>query len=158
MNGDTSWSLGTLLGLPAFAIIIVLLLAGGVWTLLVCVHRADSYDVGLFRMLGIGSLVAAVLVAVIAAWGFYPYHAEYHQWTVTSGTVTEVNSRLIGKDGGGSTQRFVVNIKGVGDRGCDDTRCATVKVGDVLTLTCKREWQFAGTDGYGCNFVKVDHR
>ena len=105
----------------------------------------------------VAGVAAAALVIIVAftAWGFYPYKAEYHQWATTSGAVTDINSRLIGTDGSGLTERFVVTLDGVGDRACDDTRCASVKVGDVLTLSCKREWQFSGTDGYGCNFVEL---
>lgn len=154
MTGESTWSLGVLIGLPVIALILVIGIV--VLALAIRAWRSDdgyaSEDGKIIALITSGILVFLVIGAAV---GFYPYKAEYHQWETTTGRVTDVNSRFIGKDGGGSTQRFVATIEGVGERGCDDTRCATVKVGDVLTLTCKREWQFTGTDGYGCNFVEV---
>ena len=31
-------------------------------------------------------------------------------------------------------------------------------VGDRLQLACLRTWQYAGTDGYDCNFTSVTRR
>ncbi|WP_159540834.1 hypothetical protein [Aeromicrobium sp. 9AM] len=117
----------------------------------------DTYDKGLPIIASWASLGIAIVVTIIAAWGFYPYSAEYHQWRTVSGDVTDVNSRILSTGKSSINQRFVVEIDGQA-YGCDDTRCASVKVGDVLTISCKREWQYAGVDGYGCNFVSNEAR
>lgn len=108
-------------------------------------------DAPLFLGCAIAGVVGLVALTFFTVWGEYPYNSEYHQWRTTSGTVTQVGSRLLGDDKS-TTQRFVVTLAGVGQRACDDTRCAEVKVGDQLTLSCKRSWQYAGSDGYDCNF------
>lgn len=37
--------------------------------------------------------------------------------------------------------------------GCIDTRCAGIEVGDDLSLSCIRKWEWAATGGYDCRFV-----
>jgi hypothetical protein len=151
---DWSWSLGTLIGFP-LGIFAALIGAVLVW---VCIRwwkreRGASYGDGPLAIVGIvvGSLmVAGALIGTGV--GMWPYSAEYHQWRTTTGTVQAVGSRLLG-DGTGTTQRFVVTLAGIGQRSCDDTRCAEVKVGDRLTLSCKRAWQYSGTPGYDCNYL-----
>ena len=51
-------------------------------------------------------------------------------------------------------EKFVVRYEDGGGQqfGCTDTRCASVKPGDTLTLACKRAWEWAATDGYDCRF------
>lgn len=158
------WSLGVLVGLPAAAVGVLVLagLAVYLWRLW---HREpegrDRYGVssdrGLFR--GGFLVVVALVVVVVVGTGVaeWPWSAEYHRWHTTTGTVTSVSSRLLASDtkDGGTTQRFVVELAGVGERSCDDTRCSLVKAGDVLTLSCKRAWQYAGQHGYDCAYVSV---
>jgi hypothetical protein len=147
MTGNNSWSLGTLIGIPVWVIIgLVVLAAIGFF-----VYEKDvAY--------AFGGIAVFVVLTVVALAGFYPWHTEYHQWQETKGVVTDVSSRVLTTGSGDDksiNQRFVVNLKGVGQRSCDDTRCANIKTGDTLTITCKRKWQFAGTDGYDCNFVDL---
>jgi len=149
---EPSWSLGVRIGLP----ILLLLLAAGI-TIWIWVGRLEGYEADFNRRafrwisgIGIG------LTVVIGAVSFYPYKAEYHQWQPVSGTVAKVDKRLIG-NGKGMEEKFVVVFVGSGQQyGCNDTRCASVRPGDSLTITCKRTWQFAGTDGYDCNFVSTE--
>lgn len=99
-----------------------------------------------------GSFVAAVATLGIYVAATWPtFDMQYHSYKQVSGSVQAVSSRFLG-DGKSTTQNFAVTIAGH-DYRCDDTRCALVKVGDTLTLSCIREWQYAGTSGYDCNFV-----
>ncbi len=150
MSGDTSWSLGVLVGLPVLGVLLLIAIGLTIFGVLMW-FRGDYGD---WLFLAVPSGVVAVIFALVVVLGFYPYKAEYHQWRTTSGEVTAVKSRILGS-GDGINQRFVVRIEGTGYRSCDDTRCADVEVGDMLTVTCKRAWQFTGTDGYDCNFVDL---
>lgn len=156
--GDASWSLGTLIGLPMLTLVALIAVVGiyfGArhWRKAAGEKGYVQDDYRFEGRLLVGVFSAFLICSVIAtAWGFYPYKAEYHQWRTVSGEVTDVNSRIISTGKSSVNQRFVVELDGKAF-GCDDTRCASVKVGDVLTLSCKREWQYTGVDGYGCNFI-----
>ena len=152
-----TWSLGVLVGVPLFGLSLVALVIGGLW-LVRYDRRASDIDKGIPKVLGIGCLTTAVVLTVLLASpaGYYPFSAEYHQWREVSGTVTQIDKRLIG-NGKSMEDKFVVRFDG--DRqqfGCDDTRCASVREGDELTLSCKRAWQYTGTDGYDCRFVSTE--
>jgi hypothetical protein len=148
------WSIGVIVGLPIAALLTIGLLIVGVLLVRWARRNPDNYDAGPGFWLGVSSLFGAVVVVALTAWFMWPYSGEYHQWRAETGTVTQVDSRLIGQDKS-TTERFVVTLDGNRQRSCDDTRCAQVEVGDVLTLTCKRAWQYTGTHGYDCNFVSV---
>lgn len=142
---SASWSLGVLVGIPILGVIALALLVFAV----VC-WFADEPGIG------VGSLaVLLVLVGVaLSPLGYYPYKAEYHQWRSTSGVVAEVNKRLVSDGDKGMNEKIVVRYKDSdGAYGCEDTRCALLKVGDTLDLKCKRAWQYASVSGYDCRFV-----
>lgn len=141
-------SLGVFIGLPVTVILGVACAA----VLLFAARIADRMDVSILAPIGGGAAAAAVVVVVfVLSW--FPFSAEYHQWTQLRGTVAQSSSRLISADNA-TSQRFVVAFKGnPGQFSCDDTRCALVHPGDVLTLSCKRSWQYVGTSGYDCNYV-----
>lgn len=148
LSTDTTWSLGVLIGGPIAALFIlagIIVLALSIWM------WHDTHE-------GLGVVAAAVayLVAVFAILGFcyYPLDADYHQWRDVSGTVEQIDNRLIGS-GDGMETKFVVLIDGQ-QYGCDDTRCAGVREGDDLTLSCKRAWQYTGVDGYDCRFISTE--
>src|SRR3954471_22793531 len=147
---ESSWSLGVLIGVPVAALVLLIALAAAAGGILM---RGDG-GWGLFA----GAVAVILVVLGVCAWAYYPYHGEYHQWRTHSGTVADVSNRLISAgDKGGSNQKFVVRFEGSGQQyGCNDTRCASVKVGDDLTISCKRAWQYSGTDGYDCNFVSLE--
>lgn len=98
--------------------------------------------------------VVAIFILIYTAGFFYPYEVQYHRWDEKSGTVAEVNRRMV-PSGDGTEEKFVVRF--AEDRqeyGCEDTRCAAVEQGDRLTLSCLRVWQYSGTDGWDCAFVR----
>lgn len=151
------WSLGVLVGLPVAGVVTLILL--GLAALLLYVWRSTEpggwSDRGLFAGGFFTCLALALGVVIATGLLMWPWHAEYHRWTTVTGEVRTVSSRFLASDtqGGGSTQRFVVDLAGVGQRSCDDTRCSLVKPGDRLTLSCKREWQYTGTPGWSCAYV-----
>lgn len=150
------WSLGTLIGFPLLVLTAILLLVLSIWLIRKSIRltKQSSADATMVFWCGVAASVSVLLVVVGTAWGMWPYKAEYHQWRETSGVVAAIDSRLMSSgDNGGTTQRFVVTFEDKRERSCDDTRCATVKVGDILVLECQRQWQYAGTDGYNCNYV-----
>lgn len=107
------------------------------------------------------ALLCFATALIIGALGFFvdfPFSGQYHRFVPKTGVVTAVGSRFLasGTQGGGSTQKFVVTMGGR-DYGCNDTRCATVRKGDRLTLMCERSWQWAGVPGWDCNWG-IDHQ
>lgn len=150
-------SLGTMIGLPVTLLFALAAAVVAVFTWR-WFRRTDN-DIDRPIILG-GAIVAAVVAVVLvggAAIGMWPYDAEYHQWRTTHGTVQAVDSRLV-KDGDhGMNQRFVVTFTDGRQRACDDTRCSSVKAGDLLTLKCKRAYQWGATPGYDCNWVALVH-
>lgn len=89
--------------------------------------------------------------AGLAAWGFFPYDMQYHQFTRVDGRVESVQMRFLGANGA-TTQNFAIRLAGGGTYRCDDSRCALVKAGDTVQMWCIREWQYASTPGWACRF------
>lgn len=151
------WSLGTLIAFPACVIVtIALVVAGFVFRSRMLNEPEDKFlnDRGLFRGLSWGAFGLALVVGILTAGSMYPYNADYHKWENQSGTVAKVSARFLGDGDKGTTQRFVVKFTDGRERSCDDTRCSLVEVGDRLTLSCKRHWQYAGEDGWDCNYIR----
>jgi hypothetical protein len=152
---STHWSLGVLVGLPIMLVLTGAALVTGI-TMIRKSHDMDDIDGPFAKWGGLAIVAAAVITLAVAASpaGYYPYSAEYHQWRPVSGTVTQVSSRIISDGSSSVSQRFVVKIKGRDSfYGCDDTRCSTIKPGDTVHLSCKREWQYASVPGYGCRWA-----
>ena len=155
-----TWSLGVLVGLPVAAAIVAALIVASRYA----AHRSHTAsgimaddDRKLLRGLSIASLAATAVPVGITALTMWPYSAQYHRWEPKTGVVGSVSKRLIGDGDNGMSQRFVVSYRESGRQyGCDDTRCALIRPGDRLTLMCKREWQYSGTDGWSCNFGRVE--
>lgn len=145
-------SLGTVVGLPILLLVIIAADVGG---LLLWRHRshADDMDRWLFTGGAIGCWVLAAGFLIGTAVGMWPYSGEYHAWHTTTGKVRAMDSRMVSSGDHGMEQRFVVTYADGRQRACDDTRCTTVKPGDVLTLKCKRHYQWGGTPGWDCNWV-----
>lgn len=148
---DYRWSLGTIIWLPIAALLLIILVGVG-WWLLHIWRDLNSYDRGPALGLGLAALGCALLLVGGTAWGMWPYSGEYHQWRTTTGTVEQIDSRIISSGDSGPTERYVVTFDDGRQRSCDDTRCAQVGEGDELTLACKRAWQWSGTHGYDCNY------
>lgn len=148
MAASGPWSLGTLIWLPTCVIIVALLSLFAIW-----LRRNDEapFDIVVWVF------AAAVVGGTLSPVGMYPYRAEYHQWRDVSGTVQTIDKRLV-SDGDSMQEKFVVVFADSGGAqfGCDDTRCAAVAGGDALKLSCKRVWQYTGTDGYDCRFVSTE--
>jgi hypothetical protein len=150
------WSLGVLIGLPVVVIIVLAAIGGAGLSLAWAARQRSSYASREGAVLAWVFLGVALITVAVAAWLFYPYEAEYHQWREVSGTVETVDSRLL-PSGDAVQEKFVVRFEG--DRqefGVEDTRAALLEPGDQLTVTCKRAWQFAGTDGYDCRWISSE--
>lgn len=152
MDDSGTWSLGVLIGLPVATLAVALLV--GVIVYGARFANRSSWSGWSDRRLLLTwtpALLAMLLIGLTAA--YYPWSGEYHQYRNVSGTVASIDSRLL-KD---AETKFVVRFDGSSMQfGCDDTRCAQVKEGDSLTLSCKRAWQYTGTDGYDCRFVSTE--
>lgn len=134
-------SLGTIVWL----VFTVLILIG---TAVIAVIALRSDESGGYVLAG----VILLLWVAGSAFGMYPYSAEYHSYKPVSGVVEKIDSRIVAKSNGQET-KFVVKFASNSQLyGCNDTRCANTKVGDKLSLTCIRDWQFAGVDGYTCKY------
>jgi hypothetical protein len=105
---------------------------------------------------GIGGAVALVmaLIFVFATWPFWP--GQYNSYKPFSGVVRQTGSRFIASDtqGGGSNQRFMLQLTSGVVVGCDDTRCSALHPGDKVTVLCERSWQWNANAGWVCNFGK----
>jgi hypothetical protein len=103
------------------------------------------------RWVALVGLVATVVIYVATTWP--TFDMEYHSFRPVAGTVAAVESRFLGGSDS-TTQNYAVRFDGSDQiYRCDDTRCALLKPGDHLELSCIREWQYASTDGYACRFI-----
>jgi hypothetical protein len=156
MNNETQWTLGFLIGTPIWALLLLALIALIVWG--VRSGRRDGWKdrgnmwAAATHAVVWGAAVLVLAVAIIASpLGYYPYKAEYHQWRPVVGQVESVNKRLISSGKSGMEERYVLTIDGK-PYGVDDTRAATVKAGDTVSIKCKRDWQYASVPGYVCRW------
>jgi hypothetical protein len=155
----THWTLSFLIGTPLWILALLACLVVSArafvywrrhkgephrWTTLFTANDA--------KQISIWSLVAFAVLLVIALspLAYYPYKVEFHQWRPVTGKVTEVSKRLIAQDKSMS-ERYVLVIDGQ-PYGVDDTRASLVKVGDTVSLSCKRDWQYASVPGWVCRW------
>lgn len=137
------WSLGVLIGLP-IAGLIVLGCLGAIVFGMMCDAR---------ELIG-GAIIGVVTTGVITGFAMWPWDPSYHQWKTYTGPVAASQLRMV-SDGKTTTQVVSVVFANGDERRCDDTRCTTLVAGDILSLTCKRDYQFNGTPGWVCNYVGV---
>lgn len=152
---ENHWSLGTLIGGP---VLITLILAFYVCGQILWTYRHSDkislYDRPYLKGVAIGCWVISVLILVSTLSGFYPYKTEYHKFIAHYGPVAQIADRQIAS-GNGMETKYVVTFENDNQQyGCSDTRCALVKPGDVLSLSCIKDWEWAATDGYNCRFVE----
>lgn len=142
----TQWSLGVLVGLPAAGVVTAVALA---MVIVGCRRRDWAFSDPPLRLIVGGFLLLAVPALT--------WTTEYHQWRPVTGRVERIESRLISAGDKGTSQKFAVRLAG-DDReyGCDDTRCALVQPGHTLALSCVRVWQYTGTPGFDCTYVRAD--
>lgn len=151
LTGESTWSLGVLVWLPIFTVIVTALGLAARWVW-VRRHAPNSeFSPGEAKFVTLSTLGLALLFVLGTAAGMYPYDTEYHKWHVVHGTVTQVDKRLIA-DGKAMSERYVVEVAGR-SFGIDDTRAATLREGDTVTLSCKREWQYAAESGWACRWL-----
>lgn len=101
-----------------------------------------------------GVFVGGLFVGIFF-WANWPIQAQYHTYVPTTITVAQIGSRFLGDGNGGTNQRYVfLDTNGV-PYAVDDTRASLVKVGEVVTLMCVREWQQNGVPGFACNWGEV---
>lgn len=138
---------GTIGGLVLLVIGLALVCFAVAWALI------DAPDGFLFVDL-FGCAVLLVIVFAFWWWGMaFTLSPNYHSWNTKTGVVSQVSSRIVKEDSGAS-QRFVVVLNGQ-PYGIDDTRAALLKVGDRVTLRCKKEFQWGvprDAQGWACNW------
>jgi hypothetical protein len=160
----TRYSIGTWVGLPIAIVVLAtaaLILAVAV-RLIVKNWNPETGNGDAFAsatLWGIGALIAVTVTAVVFAATWWPFNWEYHQWRPVRGEVTQIDKRMLSDGDKGMSEMFVVRFADRPDEyRCDDSRCAAVKPGDVLELTCKKKWQWTGTHGRECSFVETVRR
>ncbi len=138
---EAGYSLGFWFGVPLMivGVLILLVLLIGAW-----IFRDGE---GAMALVPTCVILVFLVVGVVA---YYPFGMSWHTWYRVRGTVQEIGSRQIATDNGMST-RYVFRIDGH-PYGVDDTRASIAKVGDVVTLRCKREWQYQAEPGWACNW------
>jgi hypothetical protein len=107
-------------------------------------------DRGDFWILACLPVLVALALIIAPLFGYYPYKADYHRLQPATGIVQAVDSRFLA-----ASQYVVVTYDSGLTVRCDDSRCATVRVGDQLRLLCTKEHQFGsplGADGWGCRW------
>lgn len=150
---ETTISAGAVFGTIAF--VVFFLICAGIATL--CLSFGIRDRDGELKVLGGFFAAAALVVTGVYIFSMWPFEAEYHHWTPTSGTIETVNKRIMTQDGA-MQERYVVRFTNGNERACDDTRCSLLQAGDQLSLKCKREFQWVGTDGWSCNYVDSKRR
>lgn len=156
---ETTVTGGTVATLICIPILLLILGAGLVWALR---YARRNHDTGNDGEEFAAKILAAALGVIMGItllatwWGMYPWRWEYHEWRPVSGTVASVDSRLNRTDSG-MEDKFVVTFEGSRQQyGVLDTRAATLRCGDRLSITCVRRWQWSGTHGYDCAFVDME--
>ncbi|HSV40039.1 MAG TPA: hypothetical protein VLI04_14870 [Nocardioidaceae bacterium] len=155
-TSDTHWTLGVLVGWPV-TLVIVAGFASAAYALFrrsKALKANSSYaDHRLPLVFGWAAAATAVFIFGAVALSSFPYGAQYHQWRPVSGTVASIDSRLVAGSSA-ADEKFVVTFEGGRQQyGCSDTRCAGIDVGDDLSLSCIRKWEWAAVGGYDCRYV-----
>lgn len=140
---------GTIIGLIALALLLLCCLIGFIFG--ICIAFDDGREGA--AVMG-GSAVCALLILGCWWWGMaFTTSDDYHSWNVKQGRVERVAKRLIATDNGMS-ERYVVTINGQ-PYGIDDTRATLVKPGDVVSLRCKKDFQWGvprSAHGWACRW------
>lgn len=152
-----AWTLGTLIGMPIGVIVFI----GAVVAAYASIRankRAmiahdnhkdrqwrGEYD-GLGWSMVIWSCIATSVIAfVITAAGMFPYDQDFHRLRPISGTVESIDIKEW-------SSQYAITFKEGATVRCDDTRCATIKVGDHINLVCTKEYVYGAVAGWGCKW------
>jgi hypothetical protein len=111
-------------------------------------------------MARVGAIVAGTLVWSAALIGIfiganYPLDSAYHTYVPITLTVQTNSSRILNDGNSNVSQSFALTDAAGNTYRCDDTRCAPLAKGDVVTLLCQKEYETNGTPGYVCNWGKL---
>jgi hypothetical protein len=151
IHHNGTWLLTVKIGLPILALAALISLAITVFAIIDSAIKESSghrnHDHWIFAWMFPTALLA---VTIGPAFGYWPWHGDYHRLQPVTGTVAAIDSRFLA-----ASQYVVVTY----DTGlvvrCDDSRCATVRVGQQLRLLCTKEHQFGsplGADGWACRW------
>lgn len=138
-------------GLTAFGLMFALSLVGiGVF---VYMKSTPSYmDIIPPWLSSLLWIIFGGVVAVLIAGAWFPFDMDYHARVPVTGVVSESHSRMV-STGNGMEEKFVIKFEDSGQEfGCLDTRCATIKPGDTLSLLCTKQYDWNSTDGWDCGW------
>lgn len=143
---DLGWVIGNIFG----ALCLLVTFAYLIWA-------SVTSDLEGERGLWLAGGIAALFIQIgINVWFNFPFSMEYHSYKPISGTVEDVNTRLLTEGSGDSrsvSQKYAIRLEGSDQiYGCQDTRCSLAKKGDKLKLYCERQWQYASVPGYDCRY------
>lgn len=147
IGDDGAWLPSITLGVPALVLGVAICIG------IVIAAWFHAGDAEMFWMISVVSILTVLGLGISAGFGYWPYSADYHKLQPASGVVAEIDTRFLA-----ASQYVVVTYDtGVVVR-CDDSRCATVRAGDKLSLLCTKEHQFGSplaADGWGCRWSGV---
>lgn len=152
LAGDR-YSLGVLIGLPIVGLILLACVVVLAFAVLAAIF-GERQDRGFAAVVAGCAGAVAAIVLIICLFAYWPWSPSWHKWYDTTGTVQSISSRIISDGDKSVNQRFVVKFTDGRIRSCDDTRCSLLKPHDSLSLSCKRAYQWAGTAGWDCNYVR----
>lgn len=136
-----------------FLPIVTLILIGcALW----CWSYRDGYERS-SALFGTAACVLSIPVwLVLWWWGMaFTTSGDYHAWNTKQGKVEQIGKRLISSGDNGMSERYVLTLDGV-PYGVDDTRASIAKVGNVVTLRCKKDYQWAvprESHGWVCRWI-----
>ena len=139
---DGKFLLSVTIGLPVLVLGAIILAVA-----IVAIFRYDGTDRVEKWMIGTLPILALLGLVIGSAFGYWPYRGDYHRLQPATGTVATIDTRFLA-----ASQYVVITY----DTGlivrCDDSRCATVKVGDRLRLLCTKEFEYGAVNGWGCKW------
>jgi hypothetical protein len=151
MSGiEGTWSLSFLGGLLFVALAIIVLLA-------IASFAASHWEQDLAPLWAVSAVACIPILLGITACATFPWESEYHRYEPKVGKVVSVDKRLVSAGDKGMQEKLVVRFADMpGQWGCEDTRCASVRPGDMLALRCIKRWDYSASDGYDCRFVAYE--
>lgn len=148
MFADTI-SMGTLIGLPIAALLVLGCLAVSLIGLS-GVRYGDEFGWSFV----IGGVLAALVVVGVTGVLMWPWKHDYHHWVDKGGVVEEVSKRLVPAGDKGMQEKYVFVIDGY-PYGVLDTRAALVKPGDHVAIACKKAFEWGvpqESNGWDCKW------
>jgi len=141
---------GGALGILAAALIVaaVGLLIATIWSRDSC--RSDTFFHAMLWCLATGIVVGAG--TLVSMW---PLKHEYHHWAPKSGTVSEVNRRLVSDNDHGMQEAYLITVNG-NLYSVNEARGGAVKPGDFIRLKCKKAYVWGSSNhGWDCKWHQL---